>query len=67
MGILNDFERRLEGAVEGVFSRVFRTGLHPVELATQVLKEMEIHPLRWVTTSNILPRQHIIIFRKQEK
>jgi hypothetical protein len=43
VGILNDFERRLEGAVEGVFARVFRTGLHPVELATQLLKEMEAH------------------------
>ena len=43
VGILNDFERRLEGAVEGIFAKVFRTGLHPVELATQVLKEMEAH------------------------
>jgi hypothetical protein len=43
VGILNDFERRLEGAVEGVFARVFRTGLHPVELASRILKEMEAH------------------------
>src|SRR5207245_9567530 len=43
VGILNDFERRLEGAVEGIFAKVFRTGLHPVELATRVLKEMEAH------------------------
>jgi precorrin-6B methylase 2 len=30
----------------------------------QVLKEMEIHPLKHVKTSNVLPRQHIIIFEK---
>lgn len=41
MGILNDFERRLEGMIEGLFSKAFKTGLHPVELATRILKEME--------------------------
>ena len=33
MGILRDFEKRLEGAVEGFFARTFRSGLQPVELA----------------------------------
>ncbi len=32
----------------------------------QVLKEMEPHPLRWVGTSEVLPRQHIIIFEKKK-
>ena len=41
MGILNDFERRLEGTIEGIFAKAFRTGLHPVELASRILKEME--------------------------
>ena len=31
----------------------------------QVRKEMAVHPLRWVETSNVLPRQHIIIFEKK--
>src|SRR5262249_1546822 len=30
----------------------------------QVRKEMEPHPLRWVETLDILPRQHIIVFEK---
>jgi hypothetical protein len=33
MSVLRDFERRLEGAVEGFFARAFRSGLQPVELA----------------------------------
>jgi hypothetical protein len=41
VGILNDFERRLEGTIEGIFAKAFRSGLHPVELATRILKEME--------------------------
>lgn len=36
MGILRDFEQRLEGAVEGFFARAFRSGLQPVELAKAV-------------------------------
>ncbi len=30
----------------------------------QVRKEMAVFPLQWVETINVLPRQHIIIFRK---
>ena len=41
MGILQEFERRLEGAIEGIFTKAFRGGLQPVELATRILKEME--------------------------
>lgn len=36
MGILRDFEKRLEGAVEGFFARTFRSGLQPIELAKAV-------------------------------
>jgi hypothetical protein len=42
LGILNDFERRLEGAIEGIFTKAFRTGVQPVELATRILREMEV-------------------------
>ena len=31
----------------------------------QVVREMTAHPLEWVETNPILPRQHIIIFRKK--
>jgi hypothetical protein len=39
--ILREFERRLGGLVEGLFSKAFRSGLQPVELAKRLLKEME--------------------------
>ena len=41
MPILNDFERRLGGLVEGLFAKTFRSGVQPVELAKRVLKEMD--------------------------
>ncbi len=41
MGVLQDFERRLEGAVEGFFARAFRSGLHPIELAKALQRYAE--------------------------
>lgn len=41
MGVLQDFERRLEGAVEGFFARTFRSALHPIELAKAVQRYAE--------------------------
>ncbi len=41
MPILRDFERRLGGLVEGLFSKTFRSGVQPVELAKRIMREME--------------------------
>jgi hypothetical protein len=41
MGILRDFERRLEGVVEGLFARAFRSGVQPVELGKRLVREVE--------------------------
>jgi hypothetical protein len=41
MGILRDFERRLESAVEGLFARAFRSGVQPVELGKRLVREVE--------------------------
>src|SRR3989304_883078 len=41
MTVLGEFERRLERAVEGFFARVFRSGVHPVEIGKRVLRVME--------------------------
>ena len=41
MGILRDFEQRLEGAVEGLFARAFRSGVQPVELGKRLVREVE--------------------------
>ncbi|HZD01066.1 MAG TPA: DUF3662 and FHA domain-containing protein [Actinomycetes bacterium] len=41
MGILRDFERRVEGAVEGLFARAFRSGVQPVELGKRLVRAVE--------------------------
>lgn len=39
MGVLQRFERRLEGLVEGTFAKVFRGGVEPVEIAKALQRE----------------------------
>lgn len=41
MSLLGGFEQRLERAVEGFFARVFRSGVHPVEIGKRLLRVME--------------------------
>jgi hypothetical protein len=38
---LQGFERRLENLVEGVFARVFKSGLRPIELGRRLVREMD--------------------------
>lgn len=43
MGVLKNFESRLERGIEGFFTKAFRSGLHPVELAKRIIREGETH------------------------
>jgi len=38
---LRDFERRLGGLVEGLFSKTFRSGVQPIEIAKRVVRVMD--------------------------
>ena len=40
MGVARSIEDRLEGLVEGFFTKVFRSGLQPVEVGRRILREM---------------------------
>lgn len=40
MGIAKSVEQRLEGMVEGFFTKVFRSGLQPVEVGRRIIREM---------------------------
>jgi hypothetical protein len=39
---LQQFERRLERLVEGVFAKAFRSGLQPVEIGRRLTREMDL-------------------------
>jgi hypothetical protein len=42
MGVLRNFETRLERGIEGFFKAAFRSGLQPIEIAKRILREMEV-------------------------
>lgn len=52
VGVLQDFERRLEGAVEGFFARTFRSGLQPIELAKALQRYAE--DMQHVTSDGVV-------------
>jgi len=41
VGVLQRFEQRLEGMVEGAFARAFKSDLQPVEIASAIQREMD--------------------------
>jgi len=43
VGILDNFERGLERAVNGVFAKTFRSGLQPIEITSALKRELDTH------------------------
>jgi len=64
MGILRDFESRLERIVEGFFSKAFRSGIQPVELAKRILREMDAG--KTVGVRGVLVPNRFVILLSQE-
>jgi hypothetical protein len=56
---LQQFERRLERLVEGVFAKAFRSGLQPVELGRRVTREMDLR--RTVAPRGTLAPNHFTV------
>ncbi|BDZ48711.1 hypothetical protein GCM10025867_09520 [Frondihabitans sucicola] len=42
MGLLDNFERRLERAVNGAFSKTFRSGVQPLEITSALRHELDV-------------------------
>lgn len=56
---LQQFERRLERLVEGVFAKAFRSGLQPVELGKRIAREMDLH--RTVGVHGMIAPNHFTV------
>jgi hypothetical protein len=61
---LRDFERRLGQLVEGLFSKTFRSGVQPIEIAKLVLKEMDAR--RTVGVSEVWAPNHFQITTSED-
>jgi hypothetical protein len=53
-GVLQRFERRLEGAVTGAFARAFRSAVQPVEIAAALQREVD-------NSAHILSRDRMLV------
>ena len=60
MSLLRSLEEKIEGLVEGAFSRAFKTHVQPVELARKLAKEMEEH--KTVSVSRVYVPNHYVVF-----
>jgi hypothetical protein len=56
---LQQFERRLERMVEGVFAKAFRSGLQPVEVGRRITREMDLG--RMVGVRGVIAPNHFTI------
>lgn len=54
MGFLDKFEKTLEKKVTGLFSKTFKSGLEPVEVASAIKQEMD-------AKASILSRERILV------
>jgi hypothetical protein len=63
---LQQFERRLERMVEGVFARAFRSGLQPVEIGRRLTREMDLR--RTVAPRGTLtPNQFAVVLSESDR
>lgn len=64
MSVLRNLEAKLEGLVEGAFSRAFKSQVEPVEIAHKLVKEMEDH--KTVSISRTYVPNHYRVFLSEQ-
>ena len=66
MSVLRNLEARIEGLVEGVFSRAFSSQVQPVEIARKLAKEMDSHKTASVSRVYV-PNEYSVYLSKQDR
>jgi len=60
VSVLQRFEKRLEGLVEGAFARVFKGVVHPVEILNAMQREAEAHKAILAGGRTLVPNRYVI-------
>ena len=60
MSVLQRFEKRLEGLVEGAFAKVFKGVVHPVEILNAMQRESEAHKAILAGNRTLVPNRYVI-------
>jgi pSer/pThr/pTyr-binding forkhead associated (FHA) protein len=60
VSVLQRFEKRLEGLVEGAFAKVFKGVVHPVEMLNAMQREAEAHKAILAGGRTLVPNRYVI-------
>ncbi len=66
MSVLRSIEAKLEGLLQGAFSRAFRSGVQPVELARKLAKEMDSHKAQSISRVYV-PNRYTVWLSEQDR
>jgi len=66
ISVLRNLEARIEGLVEGVFSRAFSSEVQPVELARKLAKEMDAHKTAGISRVYV-PNEYSLFLSTQDR
>ncbi len=66
MSVFRNLEARIEGLVEGVFSRAFSSEVQPVELARKLAKEMDSHKTASVSRVYV-PNEYTVHLSEEDR
>ncbi len=60
MGVFDRFERRIEGAVNGIFARAFKGDVQPVEIAARLQRELDSEAKLMSRDRRLVPNEFVV-------
>lgn len=60
MGVFDRFEKRIEGAVNGVFARAFKGDVQPVEIAARLQRELDSEAKLMSRDRRLVPNEFVV-------
>lgn len=66
MGILGRFEKKVEGAVSGVFARAFKGDVQPVEIAARLQRELDVEAKLMSRDKRLVPNEFVVTLSQHD-
>lgn len=66
MGVLDRFEKRLEGVVHGVFARAFKGDVQPVEIAARLQRELDAEAKLMSRNKRLVPNEFTVTLSQHD-
>jgi hypothetical protein len=66
MGIFGRFEKKVEGAVSGVFARAFKGDVQPVEIAARLQRELDVEAKLMSRDKRLVPNEFVVALSQHD-